>query len=305
MLMAANVGRYVAIKRGLGYSFADQEQMLQRYAAFADARGEECTTVSGMIEWASGAPSIQRSREWLRTVRHFAIAMHAKDARSEIPPRDAFGRAKRQRPRPHILSPDDVKLIMRAALAVPPVASITPYTCHYIIGLIATAGLRVSEAANLLITDITADGLLIRETKFRKTRLVPIHDSTRAALEEYLALRRRIGGPNPHLFVLSTGEPPDPAMVTRTFVRLARQVGLRGPAGMRGPRVHDLRHSFAVRSLEPCGKGRAAINRHMLALSTYLGHACLSDTYWYLQATPVLIRQIADATEAFREGGAA
>lgn len=305
MLMSTNVQRYVAIKRGLGYSFADQETMLQKYAAFADARGDEYTFADRMIEWASMAPSEQRSREWLRVARHFAISLHAENDRNEIPPRDAFGRGKRQRPRPHIMSPDDVKLIMRAAFAVPPVASITPYTCHYIIGLIATAGLRVSEAANLLITDITADGLLISETKFRKTRLVPIHQSTRAALEEYLALRRRIGGANPHLFVLSTGEPPDPAMVTRTFVRLARQVGLRGPAGMRGPRVHDLRHSFAVRSLEQCGSDRATINRHMLALSTYLGHACLSDTYWYLEATPVLVQQIATMTEAFREGGVA
>lgn len=305
MLIHTSVQRYVAIKRGLGYKFADQEQMLCKYAAFADGHGDEHTSASRMIEWASSAPSGQRSREWLRVVRHFAISMHAEDDRNEIPARDAFGRGKRPRPRPHILTEANIDRIMQAALSVPPVASITPYTYHYLFGLLATTGLRVSEAVALVEADIVPDGLVIRETKFRKTRLVPIHTSTRAALTEYLTLRRRIGGPDPHVFVLSTGEPPDLATVSRTFVRLARQVGLRGPQGERGPRLHDLRHSFAVRSLEQCGSDRAAINRHMLALSTYLGHACLSDTYWYLEATPVLVRQIADATETFREGGAA
>src|SRR5690606_30085872 len=128
MLMTTNVQRYVGIKRGLGYKFADQEQMLLKYAAFADARGDEYTFADRMIEWASMAPSGQRSREWLRVARHFAISMHAEDDRNEIPPRDVFGRAKRPRPRPHILTPSDVNRIMEASLSVPPVASITPHT---------------------------------------------------------------------------------------------------------------------------------------------------------------------------------
>ena len=304
MPISADVKRYVTIKRGLGYKFADQEQMLRKYAAFADSFGDLHTSASRMIEWASAAPSAQRSREWFRVVRHFAISMHAEDDRHEIPPRDVFGRATRPRPSPIIMAVADIERIMQAALSLPPVASITPYTYHYLIGLLAAAGLRVSEAIGLLATDLTVDGLLIRETKLRKTRLVPIDPSTQKALEEYLALRRRIGGPDPHLFVLSTGEPPDHASVSRAFIKLARQTGLRGAKGERGPRLHDLRHSFAVRSLERCASDRAAINRHMLALSTYLGHVCLSDTYWYLEATPVLTRQIADAAEAFREGGA-
>jgi integrase/recombinase XerD len=304
MSISTHVQRYVAIKRGLGYSFADQEQMLRKYASFADSFGDIYTSTARMIEWASRAPSAQRSREWLRVVRHFAISIHAEDDRNEIPPAEAFGRAKRPRPHPHIIAEVDIARIMDAALSLPPVASLTPYTYHYLIGLLATTGLRVSEAVGLLESDLTSDGLQIRETKFRKTRLVPIDQSTRTALAEYLALRRRIGGLDPHLFVLSTGEPPDSASISRAFIKLARQIGLRGPQGERGPRLHDLRHSFAVRSLEQCGSDRAAINRHMLALSTYLGHSCLSDTYWYLEATPVLVRQIADATEAFRKGGA-
>jgi len=303
MSISTHVRRYVAIKRGLGYKFDDQERMLRKYAAFAEAFGDEHLSAARMVDWAATAPSAQRSREWLRTVRQFAISMHAEDDRHEIPPRDVFGNRKRPRPRPHILAVADIEQVMDAALSLPPIASLTPYTYHYLIGLLATTGLRVSEAVALLESDLTVDGLLVRETKFRKTRLVPVDPTTREALDDYLSLRRRIGGPDPHIFLLSTGEPPDHASVTRTFIKLCRQVGLR-PASGRGPRLHDLRHSFAVRSLEQCGGDRTAINRHMLALSTYLGHACLTDTYWYLEATPVLTRQIADAAEAFGKGGA-
>ncbi|NDZ17189.1 integrase [Variovorax sp. WS11] len=302
--MSTHVERYVALKRGLGCSFTDQAQMLEKFSAFADRHGDEFTSSARMVAWASMASSPCRSGEWLRVARNFAIAMHAEDDRHEIPSRDVFGKVKRRRPPPHIIAAADIERIMRAALTLPPVASLTPYTYHYLFGVLAATGLRVSEAIGLFQTDVTLDGLLIRETKFHKTRLVPIDQSTRGALEEYLVLRRRIGGEDPHLYVLSTGIPPDRTSVSRAFIRLAREVGLRGDAGVHGPRLHDLRHSFAVRSLERCGGERAAIDRHMLALSTYLGHACLSDTYWYLEATPVLVRQIAAATEAFREGGA-
>lgn len=297
MPLSSLVHDYVALKRGLGYSFVDQEGMLRRYAVYAEAHGDAHVRTARAIDWARTASSADRSRELLRTVRQFAAAAQAEDDRHEVPPRDALGSAKRPRPRPCIVPEANIARIMDAALTLPPIASLTPYTYHYLLGLLATTGMRVSEAVALNRTDVGPDGLEVRESKFRKSRLVPIDASTRAALNEYLTLRERIGGPDPHLFVLSTGEPPDRSTVTRTFVKLCQRVGLRSVNG-RGPRLHDLRHSFAVRSLERCGSDRAAIDRHMLALSTYLGHACLSDTYWYLEATPVLTRQIAEAAEA-------
>lgn len=303
MTMNKNVERYITLKQGLGYKFSDQAQILRKYAAYANAFGDNRTLTNRIIEWARRASSPHRSREWFNVARHFAIAMHAEDSRNEIPPRDAFGRGKRQRPTPNIIAEADIYRIMNVALSLPPIASITPHTYHYLFGLIATTGLRISEALSLKIDDITPDGLMIRETKFRKTRLVPIHESVRGALNKYMKLRNLIGGPNPHLFVISTGAPPDSATVTRTFSKLTRRTGVRGLQKNRGPRVHDLRHSFAVRSLEQCGGDRMAVDRHMLALSTYLGHACTSDTYWYLEATPVLRQQIAESTEAFRNGG--
>jgi len=295
MPISDHVDRYVAIKRALGYSFTDQAHVLGRFAEYVER--DEFLSAARMIAWAGRASSPQRSAEWFRVVRNFAVALHAEDDRHEIPPRDVFGKAKRLRPSPHILAAEDIERIMRAALRLPPRASLTPYTYYYLLGLLAATGLRVSEAIALVRADLGQDGLVIRETKFHKSRLVPIASSTQDALAAYLKLRRRIGGPDPHVFVLSNGKPPDRATVTRTFVKLVKACGLRSQAG-RGPRLHDLRHSFAVRSLEQCGSDRSAVDRHMLALSTYLGHACLSDTYWYLEATPVITRQIARAAEA-------
>ncbi|KQW64986.1 hypothetical protein ASC92_06045 [Variovorax sp. Root411] len=295
MPMSDHVDRYVAIKRTLGYSFVDQAYALSRFAEFS--KEDEFLSASRAIAWAAKASSSQRSAECFRVIRNFAIALHAEDDRHEIPPRDVFGKAKRLRPPPHILAAEDIERLMRAALRLPPTASLTPYTYYYLLGLLAATGLRVSEVIALVRADLGQDGLVIRQTKFHKSRLVPIASTTQAALAAYLKLRGRIGGPDPHVFVLSNGKPPDPATVTRTFVKLARLCGLRSASG-RGPRLHDLRHSFAVRSLEQCGNDRNAVDRHMLALSIYLGHACLSDTYWYLEATPVITRQIAHVAEA-------
>ena len=176
--------------------------------------------------------------------------------------------------------------------------SITPHTWHCIIGLMATTGLRRCEVCALHLTDITPDGLVVRESKFQKSRLVPLLRSTVDALGRYLSIRQRCGGTSEHLFVLSTGRPINPDIVTGMFVKLARQVGLRGGPGEPGPRLHDLRHRFAVRSLElAVATDRDSANRHMLALATYLGHNNVSSTYWYLEATPVLLRHIAREAE--------
>ena len=162
----------------------------------------------------------------------------------------------------------------------------------------ATTGLRRCEVCALRLSDITPDGLVVRETKFQKSRLVPLHRTTVDALGRYLTIRQRRGGTSEHLFVLSTGRPINPDIVTGMFVKLARQVGLRGGTGEPGPRLHDLRHRFAVRSLEHAiATDRDSANRHMLALATYLGHNNVSSTYWYLEATPVLLRHIAREAE--------
>jgi integrase len=193
---------------------------------------------------------------------------------------------------------------MHAALELEPKRSIRPHTYHHLFGLLAATGLRISEALALQHGDVTDDGLIVRCGKFGKSRLLPLHPTTRAALNRYIVIRKKLGGKGKDLFVVTTGEAPSQNTVYIVFVDLLRQLGLRGPKGSRGPRVHDLRHSFAVRSLQGCGRDRNAVARHMAALSTYLGHSKVENTYWYLQATPALLRDIADANERLFRGDA-
>lgn len=249
----------------------------------------------------AATPNATRIRFGL--ARAFAEFLHGEDPRHEVPAAGLMGRGRRRRPAPHILMPDQITSIMAEALKVPGLAPISPLTYHHLFGLLASTGLRISEALSLRCDDLTDDGLMVRSGKFGKSRLVPLHASTRTALEQYLAVRREVRGANDDLFVLGHGHAPTKTRAHVVFVRIVRQLGYRNPTG-RGPRLHDLRHTFAVRSLEACGNDPQAILRHMRALSTYLGHAEVANTYWYLEATPVLLRTIASATEGAFVGGA-
>ena len=303
MTLTDQVERYVALKRALGLSYAEPAQLLRTYAAQADAHGEMFVVGATALDWASRTPSKRQAWKRLHVIRGFAAAVHAEDPRHEVPSADYFGKRETRRKPPNLLSPEQIERIMEAALALPPAGSITPLTFHYILGLLASTGLRRSEAINLLLTDITPDGLHIRNTKFGGNRLVPLDDSVCRAIDEYLLVRKQMRSLDEHLFVLSTGRSVSPHYLTSTFIKLAREVGVRGGPGEPGPRLHDLRHGFAVRALESVeSMDSKDIGRHMLALSTYLGHASVANTYWYLEATPVLLGKVSDATERLHAG---
>ena len=297
-MLTDDVARYVALHCSLGYHFRVQAGLLGLYARFAEHRGEADIRAATALLWAGEAPSPAQRRNRLLTLRRFALAMQAEDPRHEVPPADAFGRPVIERHLPHIYAREEVARLLRAAAGLAPAGGVRPLLYTTLFGLLAASGLRISEALALLLEDLTSDGLLVRETKFRKSRLVPLHASTERALRRYLATRRRHRVAGPYLFAASSGARLPYDTVSAIFRRLARAVGLRGAPGTGGPRIHDLRHTFAVRSLEACaGADRAAIARHMLALGTYLGHAHVADTQWYLHATPTLMMQIAEAGE--------
>ena len=161
--------------------------------------------------------------------------------------------------------------------------------------------MRISEALKLTVADVTGDGLLIRETKFRKTRLVPLHDTAAAGLKRYLARRRPRSDDDP-VFIDERGLPLRYLAVRDTFNRLVSRVGIR-PASIRSPRLHDLRHTFAVRALQGGPAGRSRCGAHMVALATYMGHVNIYATYWYLEATADLMRDVAAAGEGFMYEG--
>ena len=301
MSLVLQVERYVELNRKLGYKFAENERLLLEYAEFATAFGDQWTLSDRIIDWASQGSSPNRASIKLQIARNFALSLHAEDARHEVPPRGAVGRRNPSRPSPYLLTRAQVRQVMDAALSLPTRDPIAPYTWHYLFGLMAVTGMRRAEALALRLSDITPDGLLVRESKFRKSRLLPLHEDTWRALDEYVAIRKRLGGPGDHLFVLATGKPPAGATATRAFLRLLRQLGLRGKPGEPGPRLHDLRHSYCVWALDSLGDDEDP-SRHMLALSTYLGHSRLANTYWYLKATPPLLRRIAAKAERAQMG---
>ncbi|MDH3662123.1 MAG: tyrosine-type recombinase/integrase [Alphaproteobacteria bacterium] len=297
-MLSEDVTRYVDLHRALGFKFRIQEGLLQNFVAFAEAYGDDVVLAHRVLEWAAQAPSPPQRRNRLHNVRRFALAMQAEDPRYEVPAADALGRGWFQRCTPYIYAPDEIIRLMQAASQLAPAGSIRPLTYTTLFGLLAATGMRISEALALRLEDLTDDGLVVRETKFQKSRLLPLHETTTWALHAYLSARLRVGTDDRALFVGNNGSAISYDTAAATFLRLARAIGLRDAPGKPGPRIHDMRHTFAAHSLEQCPQHRDAIARHLLALSTYLGHAHVTDTYWYLEATPVLKRQIAEAGEA-------
>lgn len=303
-MLSQALSRYVDLHRTVGFKFRVQHSLLRNFVRFAEAHGDGLIQVARVIDWAGRAPSSSQRRNRLLTVRRFALALRAEDPRHELPAADAFGRGRLERRAPYIYAPGEIARLMNAAAELKPLGSIRPHMYSMLFGLIAVTGMRVSEALALRLEDVTKDGLIVRETKFHKSRLLPLHETTRRAMDAYLAVRSQFATPDRALFVSNTGIAPAYPTVITIFLQLARSIGLRAGPGEPGPRIHDLRHTFAVRSLERCPHERKAVARHIVALSTYLGHGHVTDTHWYLQATPVLMRQIAEAGEARHRGGA-
>jgi integrase len=291
------VESYLSVRRACGYDLISHGNFLRRFAAFSEANGKEHVCAQTAIAWAGLAPSVGQRARRLNHVIRFARYARAEDQSHEVPPA-IFGSAKPRRSIPCILSPDDiVRLVHAAAQSSHPFRRQTYRT---LFSLLSCTGLRVSEAIRLRLEDITPDGMLIWNSKFRKSRLVPLHQTAREGLERYLTYRLPYAPFDNHVFVSLRGTPLHICEVERIFRSAAVRAGLqRKPR----PTPHSLRHAFAVRALETSPDDRDRIAEHMLALSTYLGHATVSDTYWYLEATPELMKNIAERCESFVTGG--
>lgn len=297
------VDSYLAVRRAAGFALVDDEPYLRSFARFADEREDTHVRAETAVAWAAlGRSSSQRGHR-LDVVRRLARHLQVEDSRHEVPPEGVFVWERRRRP-PYIYSSVELHRLLEAALALSPEGSLRPKTYWTLFALLASTGLRVGEALSLTRDDFTADGLVIRFSKFNKTRLVPLHPTARVGLSRYLDERNKAPGNDDHLFVTHRGRPLAYTTVNATFLELARSIGLHPGPGKKGPRLHDLRHRFAVRALLKCPHRRDQVGRHMLALSTYLGHTRLADTYWYLSATPELMTDISAAAEAFVRGGA-
>ena len=296
-MLSESVQAYIDMRRVCGFKFEDQAKALQNFVQFCFSRGDDHVRSSTAIEWAGLVGHKAQRAYRLAVVSRFVRYARSDDLRHEVPP-TIFGPERRQRPVPYILSQNEIARLIQEAtrLGSDPMQGATYST---LFGLLACTGLRVSEAIALRYSDITPDGLVIRSTKFRKSRLLALHGSTQAALEKYLSQRRAFESLDDHVFVSLNATPLIKNRVPEIFRSLAQRIGIpRGP-GLPRATPHSLRHTFAVRSLQTCPDGRDQITRHMLALSTYLGHVNVAATYWYLQATPQLMQDIATQCEQF------
>lgn len=301
MLIQA-VESYLAVRRAMGFAFRSEGSLLQSFAAFSDAAGKHYVCSETAIEWAGSARSLSTRARRLGQVIRFARYIRAEDQRHEMPP-TVFGSENRPRPVPYIFSRDNIQRLVQAASELGRRNAFRGHTYSTFFALLACTGLRVSEAIRLCFQDITSDGLVIRCSKFRKSRLVPLHETTQAGLERYLQKRRVYAPFDDHVFVSLRRRQLLVHDAETAFHDVIEKIGLaRGP-GLPRPTIHSLRHTFAVRALETCPDGRDRITKHMLALSTYLGHSKVADTYWYLEATPDLMRNIADSCQSFFTGG--
>ncbi len=267
----------------------------QRETPFVRSR-----TVLEWIRARHGSP--QRSHVRLRTVVHLARYLDAEDDRHEVPPADAWSRHRPRRRPPFLFTPKQVAALVREAETLGPKTSLQPRVYSTLFGLLACTGLRISEALNLQLEDVTLEALVVRNTKFGKSRLVALHPSTRTVLEQYLARRGREAGACPYLFVSVKGRQLHENTARAVFRRLVGSLGIAGPNDEPRPRLHDLRFYFANQVMANSPDDHKGISRHMVALTTYLGHSDVRNSYWYLEASPKLLSRIADNCERFVEG---
>lgn len=301
------INTYLTFRRATGFDLHNDEYLLHSYAHFAEALDEPFIRVSTAIAWASQSNSVAQRDVRLKTLCRFARYIYPEDNRHELPPAGHFAYHKKRR-LPYIYTDDEVNSLIEAALQLGTPDSLQSYTYANLIALLAVTGLRISEALQLELPDITLDGLLIRNTKFRKSRLVPLHDSVLQGLERYITRRQMWQSISQTVFITNEGQKLSYPKVHYTFnkllkiAKLIHPVGT--PVGTARPRLHDFRHRFAVNALLDSPVDRKSVSQHILALSTYLGHVNVYSTFWYLDAAPELLRNIAFESEKLLLAGA-
>lgn len=298
---------YLELRRSLGFKLEKHEVALQEFAAFLTRKHSARITTALALEWATRHADHQ-PYTWaarLSIVRGFARYWSATDSRTEIPPFSLLP-YRPLRAQPYLYSKQEIRRLLHAAHSMSAHHPLRRWTYHTFFGLLAVTGLRLGEAQNLRIKDIDWPEaiLTIRNTKFGKSRLVPLHPSTCKVLADYSKRRDRLfpARPETHFFVNQNGNRLDKGDIHRTFYALSRQVGLRTPSASRGPRLHDFRHRFAVETLLRWYRNGQDPKRRLSILSTYLGHAHVTDTYWYITGTPELLGAAGKRLEKRWEG---
>ncbi len=305
------VEAYVALRHALGYVVTSEEKLLKDFVRFVEAHGVTGPLRAHMaVEWACQpsprrGPAGQASR--LKVVRRFLSHLRAALPETEVPGPGLLAHIRR--PHPYLYSPQEIERLIEVASHLRPEGSLRPHTYRTIIGLIASTGLRVGEVIRLTQRDVHlgADSpyLEVLQTKFRKSRLVPLHSTTAAQLRLYAAARKRLhyDGLTNAFFVSERGTFLHYDSVRETFHTLTRAAGIRADHARARPCLHGLRHTFAVGRMLDWYRSGVKVQDLLPTLSVYLGHVQPAHTYWYLTATPELLAAAGECFQNFTGQG--
>jgi integrase/recombinase XerD len=301
------VDDYIVLRRGLGFKLREYGVCLREFVSFLEKKGASRITVKLAVEFATQC-QYQKPVTWARQlgiVRGFALYLTGADPTTEVPP---FGLLpfRSQRAQPYLYTEEEIRRLLEAARNLVTAHKLQPWTYYCLFGLLAVSGMRLGEALNLQPQDVdwSESVLTIRGAKFGKSRLVPLHPSTREVLLAYAERRDQVYVRRPvsYFFVSSHGTRLIASNVSKIFRDLSRQIGIRAPGAGHGPRLHDFRHRFAAETLLSWYRNGENVTRRLPVLSTYLGHGNVSHTYWYLSNTPELMAAAAELLEARWKG---
>jgi len=301
---------YLLLRRALGTRLSEPGMALSAFVSFLEAEGLDHITTESAVRWAR-QPEWAQPATWARkltSVRGFAAWLSAGDSRTEVPPYGVLVERHRRKP-PYIYSPQEIRRLMWHARRLPSRTGLRARTYTILIGLLASTGLRSGEALALDIgdADLRVGILTIRDSKFGKSRLVPVSQTTRHALARYSRFRDTVAPQRETqaFFVGERGTRLTGSTARKTFARLCAEVGLRPSVRRRsgrGPRLHDIRHMFATTKLIEWYRAGLDVDREIPKLTTYLGHSEVGNTYWYIEAVPELLQLATERLSARRPG---
>jgi integrase/recombinase XerD len=288
------IEQYLTLRRDLGFKLTGARYLLRQFAGFMEDQSASFVTTDLALHWAM-LPRRAQSSWWaqrLMAVRCFARHHRATDPRTQVPPPDLL-RFRPRRARPYLYTEQDIERLMAAARTLRPAGGLRGLTYATLLGLLSVTGLRISEALSLRLADVDCQaGLLtIRNTKFGKSRLVPLHPSAQRALLRYARERDATVGrhPIPRFFVATHGRPLSAQQVGKTFRLLRRRLGLHAAAQWDKPQLHHFRHRLATESILRWHRAGDDVEQRLPVLSTFLGHGSVASTYWYLSGHPELM----------------
>lgn len=304
---------YLETRRALGTKLKWPESSLRRFVDFVETQGADFITTDLALRWAAQPLGVQSATHAgrLRIVRGFAAWLQATDERTQVPPQRLLP-SRQRRPAPHIYSDRELSDLIVATGGLRSASGLRSTTFKTLLGLLAATGLRPGEALALDVShvDLTGGVLSVRESKFGKSRFVPMDESARTAMAAYAEFRDAVRPcrDTDAFLVTGRGSRLGSSATRRTFALLCQAVGLRprldGRRSGHGPRLQDIRHTFATRRLIEWYRADLDVDRLMPHLATYLGHGRIVETYWYIEAVPELLRLATERLERATSGGA-